>query len=420
MAELPQVSDYLRYEVTESRLFFSTGEVVELAKADIQSFSIESDYSNSHIPVAELNIKTDYETYIKLIKDREKVTIQLKVDYYIYDPIKDEKGKIRTWFNRKFDIYMEDDYPDLIKNTLEVTQEASKAPDQEPKTDAAVNRTIDVKMALFVTKDMDTLYASGGGVYTSANMETVVSHSLATAGASKVLMSPIENKSSFSQITVPPFTLLGRLQYLNSVYGFYKTGMIFFLGLEHTYLIDRSPKTTAMEKNEIINIIFLVRPEKDENRRDDGSRLEPEQKTTYINVDSDKLLFNSPSVMNNMLKGSTLRVVDTHGQYNSTYNISNRRRGNSYVKFYHNKFGNPYASPELASELSRDDRVVVIPLNDVNIHWLRPNKEFTLRFIDDVSDSLYGSKLMMYYTNFTFNNHGDHFRVYAVTAFKKV
>lgn len=419
MGQIPTVSDYIRYEMTESRLFFSDGKTRDLAKADIQSLDVICDYGKNILPVISLSIKTDYETYIKIIKDREKVQIQLKMEYYKYMETTQEKGPMYTWFNRKFDIYTEDDYPDLIKKTLEKVQETTKSNEQESKTDSAQNRTLDVNLILFVTDDVNAAYADGGGVYSNANMETVVTHCLSTAGAKKVLMTPFDNKQSYPQIMLPPFTLIGRLQYLNSVYGFYNTGMLCFFGLERMYLIDRSAKCTAMEQHEYINVVFLVRDEEDEARRFDGSRQENDQKTMYINVQPENLAFNSPSIMNNMLKGSVIKTVDSHTNKIDTLNTKNRKRGKAYSKWYNNKFGNPYAAKEVASELTRDDRVVVIPFQDANINFFRPNKEFSLRFMNSTSDSLYGSKLSLYYTRFLFNNHGDHFRVNISSGFKK-
>lgn len=418
---LPQVSDYLCYDVVEANLFFSNGDSVPVNKEEIEKFSVSNIYSVNNLPAFLMTIRTDNRTYLRMMSDKTDLTIHLRIEYYIKNHSTEEKGSRRVWFNKKFDVYIEEDEPNLIRHTMDAVDNVTKGPDTNmPNTENSDSRKIKVDLGLFDTAAVNTAYAVGGGIFGSANMETAVVQQLSSSGASNVLMQPFDNKSSYPQIIVPPYTLVGRLNYLNSVYGFYNTGMMLFFGLDRTYLISKDYKAKCFVKNEIVDIILLVREEKDEMRLSDGSRLEPEQRTVYINVSDGDISFKSNSIYNNVLQGSCISEVVTQSNSIRSMTASGRRKGNTQKKFYHNKFGNPYALSEYVSELSRDDRVVTITFQDVNLLWFLPNKRFKLTFVDSVQGKDYNTELMLMSTQMTFNQHGDHFRIGLIASFKQV
>lgn len=418
---IPQQSDYLCYEVVEANLFFSSGDPVAIPQGEIEKFIVANMYSTNNLPAFTFSFRANNRTYLRMMADKTDLSIHLKIDYYIKDHGNEKKGLVRTWFNKKFDAYIEDDAPNLIRESMNEMDSVTKSTLNELKTEENTNaRSIPVTLALFDKSAVNTAYSVGGGIFASGDMETVVTQQLSSSGASSVLMQPMDNKGSFPQIIVPPFTLVGRLNYLNAVYGFYKTGMILFFGLDRTYLISRDSKAKAYVTNELLDIILLVREEKDARRLQDGSRLEPEQRTVYINVTDDDLSFTSNSIFNNMLHGSQISEVVT--QTNSFRNLTatNRRKGNTHKKYFHNKYNNPYALSEYVSELSRDDRLITVTLRDVNLHWFLPNKRFRLTFLDSQQGKDYNTEVMLMNTQLVFAKHDDHFRLTLLAAFKQV
>lgn len=144
----PVVSDYIHYVPKTFKLMFSDGTYRDIEPNTISRVGLEYHYLTSFMPVFKVEFATDFETYFRMIEDKLKLSVQFRLDFYPYTKDKEKDAKVRTWFNEKFSVYMENDTPQLHDELTKVLLEQNKSGGDD-KSDAVPNKIINLSVFLF-------------------------------------------------------------------------------------------------------------------------------------------------------------------------------------------------------------------------------------------------------------------------------
>lgn len=406
---LTEISDYLVYTIEECMIFFKDRNQ-RVNREEVLEFSVGCDFGGDFFyPEFNIAIKVDRNTFFSLMAEKDSLTMNLKIGYSVFTPQTGEegdKGKTRIWFNEKFVVRMDAKQYDILLDRKQTIQEEYRA-GEEKNQDVSVNKEYIIDLYLFKERDLNAGYSVINKVYTNTDLNTVVTHQLSQAGASSVLMSPLENRT-LSEILTMPYTLIYNLVYLSSQYGLHSHGTLIFFDLDTTYILNKKPGRTAWREGEYTEIIMVIRDDDDTRSFMAGSRLNPDDSKVYINVDPSGIEVNSFSTIDDLIRGGEIIGVDTGRNIVSSVKSPGIKK--HHPRYLHNKYSNSIAMKEVEQSMRDRDLIVSVSIQDGNIHWFRPNKDFRFNFLKPELNKILGGRYKLTNTFMKFTNHGDHFR----------
>lgn len=408
---IPEVSDYLAYEVDTCILYFKDRQQ-EIQSGEIHSFSIGCNYNGEEFfPEFSINLMIDRKTFFDIMKEKDDLTMLLKVSYYTVTPKNNEtteKGRKRVWFNDRFVIYMDDKHFDtLLEQNEEMMKEFKVS--NNPDSDIPQHKEYNLSFFLYKEDDINVAYYVSNKVYTNTDKTTLVSHLLTKSHAKNVLMSPISNSNIQEAMTLP-ITTIANLRYLDAQYGLHSHGTLIFFDLDLLYILNKKVGCTAWRKGENTNIVFTIRNDTDEKSFMGGSRLNPDDGVVYVNLSPENLSYQSYSSMDNLIYGGQVKLIDTD---NNSVDVVNTKAPIRKIqtKFMHNKYGkSELLQQHLQQRLSDRGMVATISISDANINWFRPNKDFSFTFMNPKLESVLGGKYKMLNIFMKFSHTGEYFR----------
>lgn len=221
---------FYRYRV-ESLSIIIPGEKepIQIENGVINSFIIDKNYDKNTFPIFRLNVTLGTDLYYKILHHKLTVKFRMRIQKFISmsddatKPHGTERAVKSDILNESFCIFLDENTPALYKKT----EEAAKKTTAEDKSMQNIAGN-DFNFFLFKETDLNNSKKYLNAVMGSTNMLNAVTFCMHNAGISKVLMSPFNNKATYSQVLLPPYTLLGTLTYLENHYGFYTNGSLLF------------------------------------------------------------------------------------------------------------------------------------------------------------------------------------------------
>ncbi len=415
---IPEVSDYIGYDVSTCTLYFSDGEV-SVPREQISSLTILRNFrGEDFFPDFKINFRTDKDTYYRIMKDKDVLTILLKVTYFGVSPVKGEeeiRTKERIWFNDKFITYIDTNDRNL---STELTKSEIEVDNNSDAVTTANTNGYEISLNLFRESDIKTAYSVTNTIYSNADMNTIMTHLLMKSGAKNVLMSPLINQT-LSEVVTLPITLMGNLNYLANQYGLHSHGSWFFFDLDTTYIMNNKPGCHVWKKNETHKkIIYVVRKDTDDKSFMGGSRMHTDM-NCYVNIDPSNVSVSSMSNLDSVIDGGTIHYIQHGADSIRTIETSKKAR-NAHTRYQHNKYNNRYA--EYAVREQRNDRNTSLSIRTLqsNITWMTPNKDYAFTFEDIKLEKELGGQYKMASIFSNIYNDGVYFRQESTIQLSKV
>jgi hypothetical protein len=250
-------------------------------------------------------------------------------------------------------------------------------------------------------------------------MTNVITYCLAASGISNVLMSPLDNKTSYSDILVPPLTTLGNLIYLEQQYGFYTAGALIFFDVDCNYILSATSKCTAWRNQEYKQTVFTVRDSTNADVFTPGSFVDDTEKRYYINITPKSINMNSDSVIADQIDGNNLIIIHPSSGNISTKKSKTTQRGEGTYKLLINKYNNDFCNNTALYKKGEASNILSATINDFDIDALSPNKEFQFVFENSQINNAYSGNYRICKCTFVFSKQGTDFMLLADTEFKK-
>ncbi len=409
---IPETSDYLAYEIDTCILYFKDRQQ-EIQSGEIRTFSIGCNYNGDEFfPEFSMSLMLDRKTFFDVMREKDSLTMLLKVSYYTVTQTSNdemfEKGRKRVWFNDRFVIYMDDKHFDTLLEQNEEMLKEFKVSENED-SDIPEHKEYNLDFFLYKENDINVAYYISNKIYSSTDKTTLVSHLLTKSHAKNVLMSPIANSSLTEAMTLP-ITTIANLRYLDAQYGLHSHGTLIFFDLDLTYILNKKVGCTAWRKGEATNVVFVVRNDTDDRAFMGGSKLNPDDGVVYINIPPGNISYQSFSSMDNLIYGGQTKLVDTDNNEVSIVTTKAPTR-KVQAKFLHNKYGkSDILNQHVQQSMNDKGLVATISIADGNIHWYRPNKDFTFTFANPKLETILGGKYKIMNKFMKFTNNGDFFR----------
>lgn len=415
----PEISDYLAYEIKTAILYFKDREQ-PIQSGEISSFSVGCNYDgHEFFPEFSISLTVDRKTFFDIMREKDTLTMLLRVDYYTVEPLgpdREVKGRALTWFNEKFVMYMDDKHYDtLLEQNKAMQDEYRRMGDDD--YDIPEHKEYNLQFFIYKEESINTAYSVVNEVWGPSNRASVVAHLLNQSKAKNVLMSP-PAPGEINQATAMPMTLIANLRYLEAQYGIHTHGTLLFFDLDYLYILNKKPGCTAWRKGEYTKISFIVRKDTDEKSFMGGSKLISDEGVVYINVPPENISYKSYSAMDNIIYGGEIQMVAPRGNGKGTIRPNMPMR-KAQTKYFVNKNQNPHVSMRIKQQMQDRGMVATMTIADANIHWFRPNKDFSFTFMNQELQSVIGGPYKILNIFMKFTNFGGYFRNESTMQYTK-
>ena len=211
-----------KYAITEFYIILN-GVSQQFPIEKINGFRIENYFEDASFPIFKVNLVMEPSRYFEIIQNKDNVKFKMRIQSYYTNNDSTTKSMVRDIINDVFVIFPDDSNADYEK------EQKKEAGTDKDRGNLEKNQN-PVELFLFQDKIVNGLRSLFNGVVHNANLSTTVAYLLQTAGAKKILMSPVDNDKVFDNIVLPPQSIERQLKYLNNNYGFHEYGTLFFFG----------------------------------------------------------------------------------------------------------------------------------------------------------------------------------------------
>jgi len=385
---------YYKYTM-QCELLIPNKDPVLLNKDNILSFGIEKDFDNDYFPIFNIKLSLTYPQYYDIIDNKTIVKFKVKIEKHMYDQYIEDMYK-EVVIDSIFSIFINDNTPFFDKELYNKTV----------NTVGTVQNRGTYDFYLFKESDIDSSKKIINRVVDSANMTDCLVYLFSKSGTSKLLLSPLDNRDSYSEIILPPLTVIQSINYLEKQYGFYNHGATFFYDFDTLYFINKRAECTAYRTGEYKDVIVQVFKTLNPNSSTPGNFKDTKTKTYSVHVTRDCIRMNTASIINDQIYGTNVNIIDPKNNESTIIspNIQSRNKTNTYIV---NNFGNRFLPNMIENSKYENDNIVTMAVKDVDINCFTPNKKYMLSFEEKEINEKHKGNYRLSYTLFTFYKNGD-------------
>lgn len=419
--KLEDIVDYIEYVKykPETIQIVLQDETIDVMPDFVSEVFIEYDYDNLYAPVMTLTMALSQEEYRKIVLEKDTVQFIIKINKYFYD----DKGNFlysSNFVNGTFCTHMLDETPIMEKDLHDMTKLANSVEETEEKDGRTPMDMKDVyDFALFNennvrsgNKDINICIESG------AMTDTIV-YALTQAGIGNLLMTPVDNNSTISNMVLPLMNTVEFLNYLQANKGIYNLGLLFFMDFNLNFLIDKNAYCTAWRPNEykITNIYILS--QKSEYCPIVGQYIDSETEENNVFTSSESINIVNRSVVNNVTFGNKKVLLNAKNDNVSYIDEGLKQRGESITTIEIEKQSNSYTKNEHKMRLIENEYDVNVIMKDIDFELLSPNKCFKLIFQNTDVNGAYGGTYRVSKSMVVLTKMGNELDSYLICEFKK-
>ena len=412
-----------KYRITEFKLISQElEEPVDLVPARIMAVQLTCDWDNNIYPLFSITmmISPKIKEFISFRRDEVKFHIKLVELEYDIDRSATEPQSVTEIFDKIFIPNIAEPIPfmdvALYEESINALKQRStvQGPNDLGDNNYAADNTEMVTYYFYDEHDLNDSKKVVNEVYASANIPTTVADLATRCGFNKILMSPIEKTEEIPQLVIPPQNFINIFDYLTEIYGMYPTGVTTFFDYRCLYVLNKSGHPNALEKGEFKTTIFLVKKSNDSANGMAGTILSNEKKEYYFYPDPRKMEMQNPSTQNDHIYGNNLTYIASQANSHSNVKGAGAQRGDGISRVESNPNANEFTKSQYANTVSENNVKMRIPLFDVKMDALTPNKEFLVQWEDSTVDGTYVGLYRPTKVEYVFNKDGDNLCITAM------
>lgn len=405
----------LQYKYTIKEFFIIIkGKTTKYPVERVSSFSIEHFYEDATFPIFKVVVNMGDDLYYKILKNKNKTKFKVRIQYYTTNALSEKDSIKKDLINETFVIFTDDDNSNY---NIDLDKEASKQSGDE------VLDVLNNPKELFLFKDsiVRKMRKPHNAILKDVNMTTALAYLLKEAGAKKVLLSPIENRTKYKQIVLPPQSIEKQIKYLNNNYGFHKKGTVVYFDFKYGYIINYKKGCTAWTKKEKKSTVIYVLKRNNNISIKSCAVKKPKNKNKYIlNVVPEGIHIENNTVSTNVLYGVDPTVINTK-RPKDIKNIKSKAKvtGEAINTIMVNDTSNKYMGSVYAAQRYADNTVITITIDDIDINAFNPNKDISIIFENGSLSKKYKGHYRVARVAYVFGLIGTGYKVNAVAVLKR-
>lgn len=426
MAFIDQDDKYQKWKYIISEVFvlYPDGSQTEIPAQQITSIDIIHLYEKNLFPIFKVDVVLASVTYYKILKNKEKVKFKLRIQKFYTEIGDTEPSLVRDWINDTFDLILDDaDYnseESILKEKREKIYDT--VTDKELENDLYM---VDNKMEFFLFKSelVDKFNKVVNAVISNATINDGLQYIASVAGLSNILMTTPQNQTSYPELIIPPLKAKYAIKYLDTYYGIYKTGMMFYSDMVDgtTYLIDYSEKCTAYKPKELRETNILI-PLKSSKYSSDMCSLKKKSstETNFIIGDNTTISIRNETISMNAYAATDAKFIDPYSgditASSSTATVKNTKS----ETIVENTTENKWVSDIYKTLVDSKNVVIDVVLSDYDIAAISPNKTYKIVFEDTALSSKYKKSLLISEITHSLKKEGNYFTLASIARFRQL
>lgn len=349
----------------------------------VESIVIIKEFDQAYHPVFQLTTTLPPPVFKKIKENKQEVQFRIKI-YKLQLNKSGQLIKKKSFIDDTFTIIMDDDTDfrdENVYNEANKIQGASKT----SKNKGVYNRgdyTLEYSFYLWKQKDLDAMRSTVNAIYQNCTVSTAIANIFTESNINKILISPLDNDSSYSEIRIPPMVLLKLPDYLETVYGLYYSGSCVFLDYRCLYFLSRNGVCDAHEDDEFTRTIFRVPKANKADKSRIGTMEDRDNKFYYLYIPPDEIEMSNPGNSNDVINGNSRTIINTADSESTDIQGIGDQSGNGNKRIVADHYSNEYNKTVMASDVVEMSRMVAVTTYDYDEDAFTPNKEFVLMFDD--------------------------------------
>lgn len=416
-----------RYAVKEFKVLVN-GESIEIPKERISYISIVDDYLSNLYPIFQLQFVLSSDTYYEIQKYKNSLKIYLRIDKFYYYEDKTKRADLsqsscyKPWINDTFDIIL-DANTENMNAALEREEMQSDytiiKKDNSDELDKVVNG-----VTVYLYKVTNELKTNVNKIFTGVNVTDVIAWLLTQAKIKNVIMQQPDNTKRYDTFVVPPLSISKALYWIDTYYGIYKLGTIFFVDFDYFYIIpfDGSNRK-AFIRNDTTTTNFVFPSSESKSHSNEPGVLKKVNKDTsnYIVGIGDTLNISNSSISNDLIAGSDSTSIDSFSGSSTTAESgattkTNKKTQAITTNITENEFYDTMKAA-IAKSLSTE---ISFTVTNYDIDMIKPNKTFSVLFEDSAYTKKYTGKYTIVKATHAFSREGEALMLQSTIILRKM
>lgn len=341
----------------------------KLQLGQVQAMYIEKDFDELSLPIFMVSLAIPEDLYYNIQKNHNDTTFNIVISTQKRNDIGEAPTNKSIYLKDVFIPLGVDGTPFTNKDTYKKAKEETTDGDVLSMTDLQTTHTfvLGKKSTNINMKKIQNKVLSG------ANLLDAISYLLTSCGFNNVLMSKLDNNTSYSELILLPIPMIEQLRYLNSMYGFYKQGAQIFLDFDTNYILRNCAKCTAYRDNEIKDVNFVVYKPSGGHTADKGSCVNGNEGYINCGAESNRFNIDDKSKSSNVYLGNNSLIINDEANVseaitnsNGSYNVITTTTHNNYIQ------------DETRLRLKELSGVVTLTTMNIDLRLLTPNKNFKI------------------------------------------
>lgn len=392
-------------------ILFSDNTIMNVDPSKIISIDIDNSYESAKLPIFKLSILVEASDFFRIIKDKNDIKFQLRIQKYGINLKNKKKTLVKDVINETYGLYI-DENPEDLEAELRKRQN-----DNKNKNEKTTNI---MELYLFKKEIVDGIIQPSNMIIRNVTLSSLVSYLLYKAGCRKVLMSPFDNINEYDRIILPPQSIYENIKWLDSYYGFYKTGSMLYFDIDKTYLLKYGPECTAWCNNELTNTTILISQNSKESENGSGMIQRLNNNQYYINGNSSTIQIINNILGLNLTVGSNATLINsstnTLTNIKNDYDLSNKG-AHSYIN---DRSSNKYIDTIYEQQLKSQEIVINMAITEYDFSSLTPNKQINIIFEDQSLANKYNGVYKVCAVIHKFLRDKKDFTLASSVSFKKM
>lgn len=400
-----------RYRVTEFKILNVDTQPIEIIPDRISSIGIRHDFENNIFPIFRVEIITASTIYYKILQNKNKVKIKLRIQKYYNELAKKKKSLLRDVINDTFDLIIDETDYDSDKPVREESKSYNyKLFDTDVSNDLAKSNN-PIELFLFKSDIINRMNTTINAVLTNTTSTGAIQYIINQSGLKNILMAPADNNKVIPELLLPPLNAKEALMWINNYYGIYKNGFIMYNDFIDSifYILPYMGGCNAYRSGEITETNILI-PKK--NNKVVGNELCSVQRKSNLGafniLGTNNISLRDETVSFDVINSVNASSIDS---YSGTIDVNKNIYGNTTV--IENKTENEYYVNMYNSIVSSKKVVVNTMLSNFDIDAIKPNKKIKIIFEDSTVNGKYNGNYILSLLNLVFIKDSSDFSLTA-------
>lgn len=408
-----------KYTTSEIIILFQ-GESKTLPNERLSSISIINDYEGNIYPIFRIELVLESSLYYKILQNKDSVKFKLRIQKYYTKFGDDKKSLMKDYINDTFDLILDDNDDDMNDAVKKEAMNNDYRNITEKDDNDIVKTDNKIEFFLFKSDILNNAKTIVGGPLQNVTITDAFDYLASKMKLRNWLVSPFDNTQVYSELPIPTMGCLDAIKFLDTYYGFYKTGSMLYMGLDYSYLLKYDPKCTAYINDDSRDVNIVI---PDYNAKYVNSPCTAIKRDTpkidYIVGDNTNISSKNASITNDIIGSNDITTIDSDTGDIVASSSGAVTKGSNNTRIISDATENKWIGDIYTTQTKMQSNVLPIVLGDYDASVLQPNKRYSLIFDDASMTKKYKGDWLLTSASHTFTKTGADFTISSTIVLKK-